>query len=131
VTHFVAGLGTTGTFVGTTKGLRELNPSLVAVSVQPDAPLHGLEGMKHIESVAIVPGIYEPRLADASLEVATEEAQRMARRLAREEGCFVGISSGANVLAAIKLAEQLEKDAVIVTVLCDGGSRYLDEKFWD
>jgi cysteine synthase B len=131
VTHFVAGLGTTGTFVGTTKGLRELNPSLVGVSVQPNAPLHGLEGMKHIESVAIVPGIYEPRLADANLEVATEEAQRMTRRLAREEGCFVGISSGANVLAAVRLAEQLERDAVIVTILCDGGSKYLDEKFWD
>lgn len=130
VTHFVAGLGTAGTFVGTTKGLRELNPLVIGVSVQPDGPLHGLEGMKHMES-AIVPGIYAPTLADINLQVPTEDAQLMTRRLAREEGCFAGVSSGANVLAAIRVAEQLDGGAVIVTILCDGGSKYLDEKFWE
>jgi cysteine synthase B len=130
VTHFVAGLGTTGTFVGTTKRLKEFNPFLQAISMQPDSPLHGLEGMKHLET-AIVPGIYDPWLADTRSEVATEAAQSMTRRLAREEGLFVGVSSGANVRAAVELAGTLGSDAVIVTVLCDGGSKYLDEPFWE
>jgi cysteine synthase B len=129
VTHFLAGLGTTGTFVGTTKRLREFNPFLHAVSMQPDSPLHGLEGMKHLET-AIVPGIYDPGVADENVTVATEDAQAMTRRLAREEGLFVGVSSGANVHAAVRLAEQLNRDAVIVTILCDGGSKYLDDAFW-
>ena len=129
VTHFLAGLGTTGTFVGTTKRLREFNPFLQAVSMQPDSPLHGLEGMKHL-GTAIVPGIYDPKLADENVTVATEEAQAMTRRLAREEGLFVGVSSGANVHAAVRLAEQLNRDVVIVTILCDGGSKYLDDPFW-
>ena len=129
ITHFVAGLGTTGTFVGTTKRLKELNPTLRAISMQPDSPLHGLEGMKHLET-AIVPGIYDPLVADENVEVTTEDAQAMTRRLAREEGLFVGVSSGGNVHAAIKLAEQVEGDAVIVTILCDGGSKYLDDPFW-
>jgi len=129
VTHFVAGLGTTGTFVGTTRRLKELDPSLIAVSMQPDSPLHGLEGMKHL-ATADVPGIYDPSIADSNIEIATEDAQAMTRRLAREEGLFVGVSSGANVLAAIKLAEQLEREAVIVTILCDGGSKYIDDSFW-
>src|SRR5215204_3781532 len=129
VTHFVAGLGTTGTFVGTARRLKELNPDLSAVSMQPDLPLHGLEGMKHLDS-AIVPGIYDASLADASTVVSTEAAQSMTRRLAREEGLFVGVSSGANVLAAVQLAEQMDNDAVIVTVLCDGGAKYLGETFW-
>lgn len=130
ITHFVAGLGTTGTFVGTAKKLREYNPRVQAVSMQPDSPLHGLEGMKHL-ATAIVPGIYDARLADRNVEVATEDAQEMTRRLAREEGLFVGISSGANVFAAIRLAKELNEKAVIVTVLCDGGGKYLSEDFWD
>jgi cysteine synthase B len=129
VTHFIAGLGTTGTFDGTTKRLKEFNPFLRAISMQPDLPMHGLEGMKHLET-AIVPGIYDPLLADGTAEVATEDAQAMTRRLAREEGLFVGVSSGANVHAALKFAEALESEAVIVTVLCDGGGKYLDDAFW-
>ena len=129
VTHFVAGLGTTGTFVGTTRRLRELNPHLQAVSVQPDSPLHGLEGMKHL-ATAIVPGIYDAGVADEDVEVATEDAQAMTRRLAREEGLFVGVSAGANVFAALRLARQLKENAVIVTILCDGGGKYLNEDFW-
>jgi cysteine synthase B len=130
VTHFVAGLGTTGTFVGVSRKLKEFKPSLQAISVQPDSPLHGLEGMKHLET-AIVPGIYDARLADKNAEVSTEDAQGMTRRLAREEGLFVGVSSGANVFAALRLARELKEDAVIVTILCDGGGRYLSESFWD
>ena len=129
VTHFIAGLGTTGTFVGTTRRLKELNHSLKAISLQPDSPIHGLEGMKHLAS-AVVPGIFDPHLADENIEVATEDAQAMTRRLAREEGLFVGVSSGANVYAAVKLAERLEREAVIVTILCDGGSKYIDDSFW-
>jgi cysteine synthase B len=130
VTHFVAGLGTTGTFVGTSRRLKEFNPFLRAISIQPDSPLHGLEGMKHLET-ALVPGIYDARLADKNAEVSTEDAQAMTRRLAREEGLFVGVSSGANVFAALRLARELKEDAVVVTVLCDGGGRYLSERFWD
>ncbi len=130
ITHFVAGLGTSGTFVGTTRRLKEFNPNIQAISMQPDSPLHGLEGMKHMET-AIVPGIYDAGLADENVTVTTEDAQEMTRRLACEEGLFVGISSGANVFAAIRLAKTLKKDAVIVTVLCDGGGKYLSEKFWD
>ena len=130
ITHFVAGLGTTGTFVGNTKRLKELNPNLRAYSVQPDSPLHGLEGMKHLDS-ARGPGIYDANLADENLEVATEDAQETTRKLAREEGLFVGISSGANVFAALRLAEKLKGKSVIVTVLCDGGGKYLSESFWD
>ena len=129
ITHFVAGLGTTGTLVGTTKRLKELKPALKAISMQPDSPLHGLEGMKHLET-AIVPGIYDPRIANHNVEVSTEDAHAMTRRLAREEGLFVGVSSGGNVHAAIKLAEEIEGDAVIVTILCDGGGKYLDDSFW-
>lgn len=130
VTHFLTGLGTSGTFVGTTRRLKELNPRISAVSMQPDSPLHGLEGMKHMPT-ALVPGIYDPSLADAQVEVTTEDAQEMTRRLAREEGLFVGISSGANVFAALRLARSLPAGAVVVTVLCDGGGRYLSELFWD
>jgi len=130
ITHFVAGLGTTGTFIGTTRRLKEFNPNLRAISMQPNSPLHGLEGMKHLET-AIVPGIYDANLADENVEVATENAQAMTRRLAREEGLFVGVSSGANVFAALRLARQLKEDAVIITILCDGGGKYLNENFWD
>ncbi len=130
VTHFVAGLGTSGTFVGTTRRLKEFNPQLKAIAMQPDSPLHGLEGMKYMPT-AIVPGIYDADLADKNVEVATEDAQEMTRTLAREEGLFVGISAGANVFAALRLAKQLKDSAVIVTVLCDGGNKYLNESFWD
>ena len=130
ITHFVAGLGTTGTFVGTARRLKELNRSLQAISVQPNSPLHGLEGLKHLET-AIVPGIYDAGLVDKNTEVETEDAQAMTRRLAREEGLFVGVSSGANVFAALQIARELEEDAVIVTVLCDGGGKYLNEDFWN
>ena len=130
VTHFLAGIGTAGTFTGTVRRLRELNPSLRAVLMQPDSPLHGLEGMRHVET-SIVPGIYDPALADERVEVSTEEAHLMARRLAREEGLFVGVSSGANVSAALRYARGLSAGSVVVTVLCDGGARYLSEEFWD
>ena len=130
ITHFVAGLGTTGTFVGTTRRLKEFRRFIRAIAVQPNSPLHGLEGIKHLET-ARVPGIFDASLIDETLEIATEDAQAMTRRLLREEGLFVGPSSGANVLAAIRTAEKLKEDAVIVTVLCDGGSKYLGEAFWN
>jgi cysteine synthase B len=129
ITHFVAGLGTTGTFVGVSRRLKAFNPDIRCYALQPDSPLHGLEGLKHLET-AIVPGIYDPSLVDAHLSCSTEEAFEMTRRLAREEGLFVGPSSGANVAAALRIAEQLEA-GVIVTVLCDTGARYLSESFWE
>ena len=130
VTHFLAGVGTSGTFTGTVRRLRELNPRLRAVLMQPASPLHGLEGMRHVET-SIVPGIYDPTLADEVVTVSTEDAQGMARRLAREEGLFVGVSSGANVLAALRYARGLPEGSTVVTVLCDGGARYLSEEFWE
>jgi cysteine synthase B len=123
ITHFVAGLGTSGTFVGTVRRLKELKSSLQAISVQPDSPLHGLEGLKHMES-ALVPGIYDPSLADQSIFVKTEDAFEMAQLLAHKEGLLVGPSSGANVFVAYQLAKSLPFGSVIVTVLCDGGERY-------
>ena len=124
VTHFVTGLGTSGTFVGVVRRLGELNPSLKAVAVQPESPLHGLEGLKHM-ATAKTPGIFDESLVAETLEVATEDAILMTRRLAREEGLLVGPSSGANVVAAWRLAVSLSRPAVVVTVLCDGGERYL------
>jgi cysteine synthase B len=129
VTHFLAGVGTSGTFTGTARRLKELNPNLKAVLMQPDSPLHGLEGMRHVET-SIVPGIFDASLADERVEVSTEESQEMARRLALEEGLFVGVSSGANVAAALRYARGLPEGSVVVTVLCDGGGRYLGEEFW-
>lgn len=129
VTHFVAGLGTSGTLMGTGRRLREFNPKIQIIAVQPDSPFHGLEGLKHMES-AIVPGIFDRAFPSSSLEVGTEEAQDMAKRLARDEGLLAGISSGAAVVGALKIAAQLER-GVIVTILPDGGSRYLSERFWD
>jgi len=126
VTHFVTGLGTSGTFVGVVRRLRELNPGLKAVAVQPESPLHGLEGLKHMPT-AITPGIFDETLASETLEVATEDALLMTGRLAHEEGLLVGPSSGANVVAAWRLAVLLQRPAVVVTVLCDGGERYLNE----
>jgi cysteine synthase B len=130
ITHFVTGLGTSGTFTGTVRRLRELNPSLKAFAVQPESPLHGLEGLKHMATAARKPGIYDASLASGTLEVATEDALLMTGKLAREQGLLVGPSSGANVFAARKLAISMQRPAVpavIVTVLCDGGERYLDE----
>ena len=129
VTHFVAGLGTSGTFVGTGRRLRAFNPRVRLVSVQPDSPLHGLEGLKHMDS-AIVPGIYDPRLADEDVRVGTEEAYAAVKRLALEEGLLVGPSSGAALVAALRVARQAP-GAVIVTVFPDGGVKYLSEPFWD
>src|SRR5215216_1738812 len=126
VTHFVTGLGTSGTFVGVVRRLRELNPNLRAVAVQPESPLHGLEGLKHM-ATAITPGIFDQSLVTETLEVATEDALLMTGRLAREEGLLVGPSSGANVVAAWRLAVSLQRPAVVVTVLCDSGERYFDE----
>jgi cysteine synthase B len=127
LTHFVAGLGTSGTFIGVGRRLRELLPGVVLASLQPESPLHGIEGLKHM-ATAIVPGIYDPTLADVDLRIDTERAVAMTRRLAREEGLLVGISAGASVAAALAL---VEPPAVVVTVLCDGGERYLSEAFWE
>ena len=133
ITHFVAGLGTSGTFMGTTRKLKEMNPAIQAVSFQPDSPFHGLEGLKHM-GTSIVPAIYNPHLADRALEIETEAAYEMARRLAREEGLMVGISAAAAVVASVKIArEEAEagRRAVIVTVLPDGADKYLSERFWE
>jgi cysteine synthase B len=129
VSHFVAGLGTSGTFVGTGRRLRELKPEVKLISMQPDSPFHGLEGLKHMET-AIVPGIYDPTLADEGVEVETEEAHAMVKRLARREGWFVGVSSAANVVASMRVAERID-EGVIVTILSDDASKYLSEKFWE
>jgi len=130
ITHFIAGLGTSGTFVGTTRRLKELNPMIRAVSMQPDTPLHGLEGMKHM-ATAIVPGIYDRGLADEEVVVATSDAQETTRELARKDGLLVGVSAGANVFSALRLAASLPAGSVVVTILCDAGSRYLADRFWD
>jgi cysteine synthase B len=128
LTHFVAGLGTSGTFVGVGRRLREFNPSIRLISVQPDSPLHGLEGLKHM-ATAIVPGIYDPSVADEDIGVSTEEAFELTRQLAHT-GLFVGISSGANLAGALHVARRVS-DALIVVVFCDGGEKYLSERFWE
>jgi cysteine synthase B len=129
ITHFVAGLGTSGTFMGTGRRLRESNPAIRLISFQPDSPLHGLEGLKHMET-AIVPGIYDPSLADEDMRVSTEDAYTMVRRLAREEGLLVGISGGAALAAAVKVARTV-RHAVIVTVFPDSADKYMSERFWN
>jgi S-sulfo-L-cysteine synthase (O-acetyl-L-serine-dependent) len=129
LTHFVAGLGTSGTFMGVGRRLRMFNPAIRLVSVQPDSPLHGLEGLKHMES-AIVPGIYDSSLADEDVRVSTEESHELTRQLAIQEGLLVGISSGANLAAALRVARHAE-DAKIVVIFCDGGEKYLSERFWE
>jgi len=129
ISHFVAGLGTSGTCMGTGRRLKEYNSSIQIVAMQPDSPFHGLEGLKHMET-AIVPAIYDARLPDLQVEVSTESAQRMVKRLAREEGLLVGISAGANVHAALQVARDLS-EGVVVTVLCDSADKYLSERFWD
>lgn len=139
ITHFVAGLGTSGTFVGTSRRLRELNSDIRMISVQPDSPFHGLEGLKHMES-AIVPGIYDPTIADVDLGVSTDNAYAMTRRLARDEGLLAGISSGANLAGAIEILRDpalrapgfsLDAPRVVVVIFPDGGERYLSEAFWN
>ncbi|HEX5506854.1 MAG TPA: cysteine synthase family protein [Thermomicrobiales bacterium] len=129
VTHFVAGLGTSGTFMGTGRRLREYHPGIRLIAMQPDGPFHGLEGLKHM-ATAIVPGIYDPEFADETVTVGTEEAHAMVKRLAREEGLMAGISAAANVVASLKVAERLTA-GTIVTILCDGADKYLSERFWD
>jgi cysteine synthase B len=129
VTHFVAGLGTSGTFMGTGRFLRERVAGVQLISVQPDAALHGLEGLKHMES-AIVPGIYDASFADADLRVGTEESYDCTRRLAVEEGLLVGISSGAALAGALRIASALDR-GVIVVIFSDGGEKYLSERFWE
>jgi cysteine synthase B len=129
LTHFVAGLGTSGTFMGTGRRLRRFNPAVKLISFQPDLPLHGLEGLKHMES-AIVPGIYDPTLADEDLRVDTETAYSMVRRLAREEGLLAGVSSGAALAVVLTVARRLDR-GVVVTVFPDGAEKYLTEKFWN
>jgi len=129
VTHFVAGLGTSGTFMGVGRRLRELNPAIELIAMQPDGPFHGLEGLKHM-GTAIVPGIFDADLADQNLTVSTEEAHAMVKRLAREEGLMAGISAAANVVAALRVAEHLDAGTV-VTIFCDGADKYLSESFWE
>jgi len=131
ITHFVAILGTTGTFVGTTRRLKELNPRIRCISLQPDYAFHGIEGAKHLPS-AIVPRIYDASLADQNLEIVTEDAHAMARRLVREQGLLVGVSAAAAIVGSLQVAERLNKDqrAIIVTILCDSGEKYLSERFW-
>jgi len=128
LTHFVAGLGTSGTFMGTGRRLRRFNPAIKLISFQPDRPFHGLEGLKHMES-AIVPGIYDPALADEDRRVDTERAYDMVRRLAREEGLLAGISSGAALAVSLDVARRLES-GVIVTIFPDGAEKYLSDSFW-
>jgi len=132
VTHFVAMLGTSGTFVGTARRLKELNPAVKCISLQPDSPFHGIEGAKHMES-AIIPKIYDPTIAGEDLGIATEDAYKVAVRLAREEGLLVGISAGAAVAGCLQVAARLKKDeqAVFVTILPDSGDKYLSERFWE
>ena len=132
ITHFVATLGTSGTFMGTTRRLRELNPDIKCISMQPDSPFNGLEGLKHM-ATAIVPKIYDPDLADENIFMETERAYRMAKRLARTEGLLVGVSAAAAVQSSLDVAEREAKagrEAVIVTILCDSAEKYMSERFW-
>lgn len=128
VTHFVTGLGTTGTMMGTSRFLKERDPSIQCFSFVPDSPFHGLEGLKHLPTT-LIPEIYDDRVPDGELEVSTEDAHRMVVQLAREEGLFVGISAGAAMVAALKVAKNIDKGR-IATVFCDGGEKYLSDEFW-
>ncbi|TLT02695.1 cysteine synthase family protein [Aliarcobacter cibarius] len=130
VTHFLAGMGTSGTFVGTSRRLKELNPEIKTVAMQPNSPFHGLEGMKHM-ATTINPGIYDSSLIDETILVDTDDARQMTLRLAKEEGLFVGISSGGNVFASLELAKTLPKGSVVITVLCDSGFKYLSDSLWE
>jgi cysteine synthase B len=130
VSHFVAGMGTTGTMMGVGRFLRQAKPDITLISMQPDSPFNGLEGLKHLET-AIVPPIYDPTVADYNMECRTEDAYVMVRHLAQNEGLLVGISAGGNVHTALQVAKTAPKGSVIVTILCDGADRYLSERFWD
>jgi len=130
VTHFVAGMGTTGTMMGVGRFLREAKPDVTLISMQPDSPFNGLEGLKHLET-AIVPPIYDDKVADYNVECRTEDAYAMVRHLAKSEGLLVGISAGGNVHTALQVAQKAPVGSVIVTILCDGADRYLSERFWD
>ena len=132
VTHFLSMLGTSGTFVGVARKLKQMNPAIQCISLQPDSPFHGIEGAKHMPT-AIVPKIYDPSLADANLEISTEAAYAMCKRLAREEGLLVGISAAAAVVGAEQIARTIPQgvNAVIVTILCDSADKYLSERFWE
>jgi cysteine synthase B len=133
ITHFVAMLGTSGTFVGTTRRLKELNPTIRCISLQPDSAFHGIEGAKHMAS-AIVPKIYDAALADTNLEIATEAAHAMARRISHDCGLLLGVSAAAGLVGSLKICEQLDlgknRQPVVVTILCDSGEKYLSERFW-
>jgi len=131
ITHFVAGLGTSGTFIGTTRRLKELNPRIRCISMQPDSGFHGLEGLKHMPT-NIVPAIYDPSVADENIEVQTERGQQMAKRLAREEGILVGVSAGAALWACMLVAKRVPRNerALIVTIFPDSGEKYLSDRFW-
>jgi cysteine synthase B len=131
ITHFLAGLGTSGTFIGTTRRLKELNPRIRCISFQPDSGFHGLEGLKHMPT-AIVPPIYDPSVADENMEVQTEHGQQMAKRMAREEGILGGVSAGAALWACLDVAKRIPRheQALIVTVFPDSGEKYLSERFW-
>lgn len=128
VTHFIAGLGTSGTFIGCGRRLKEYNEAIQLISVQPVSPLHGLEGLKHMDS-AMIPGFYDADLADGNIEVSTEHAQRMVKRLAKEEGLLVGLSSGAVLAAAVRIAGKL-KSGLIVVIFADSAHKYFDQRFW-
>jgi cysteine synthase B len=133
ITHFVAGLGTSGTFMGTTRRLKELNPAIKCIAMQPDSPFHGLEGLKYM-ATAIVPPIYDARLADRHVEQSTEGAYEMAKHLGRTEGLLLGISAAAAVATSLRIAEEVSragKNAIIVTILCDSADKYLSERFWE
>jgi len=133
VTHLVAGVGTSGTLMGTARRLKGYNPALKAIAVHPDSPFHGIEGLKFMGD-SIIPPIYNPHLANASVEVSTEEACEMVKRLAREEGLLVGISSGAAIAASVRIAREeaaAERTAVIVAMLPDSADKYLSERFWE
>jgi cysteine synthase B len=132
ITHFIAGLGTSGTFMGTTRRLRELNPAIQCISMQPDSPFNGFEGLKHM-ATAIVPPIYDAALADANIFMQTERAYTIARDLGRRDGLLVGVSAAGAVAASLQVAEQearAGREAVIVTILCDSADKYLSERFW-
>jgi len=129
VTHFVAMLGTSGTFVGTSRRLKELNPAIRCISLQPDSPFHGIEGTKHMET-SIVPKIYDSSIADGELGIETEAAYSMARRVAREEGLLLGVSAAAGLVGALRVAKEAPPGSVVVTVFPDSGEKYLSEHFW-
>jgi len=130
VTHFVAILGTSGTFVGTSRRLKEINSKIRCVSLQPDSPFHGIEGTKHMES-SIIPKIYDSSIADAELGIETEAAYAMTRRVAREEGLLIGVSAAAALVGALQIASKADAGSIVVTIFPDSGDKYLSENFWD